>query len=422
MRRRRFDTASSLAHWQELRSSSRVSGESYALFHGDAIDALRGMPDGSVNTCITSPPYWGVRDYEENGQLGAENSVDEYVKRLVDCFREVKRVLRPEGTAWLNLGDKYLNGVGTEGGRPPSLGWKRNKQLSLVPFRVALALQEDGWWVRNSLVWSKPNAMPISATDRLANQWEPVFLLTRDEYYFFDLDKIRVPHKTDDGVERLRAQNGLNKGKAAGQRDLRRWLNSPRHRATIDGVRDIGRRPNAPDPVELAAYLRSAAEAKGLSINKVALILDQPFERVRHYFRTDRIGSRLPPESTWEALKELLDLDAKYDEAMEIEYGDNIFRNHPNGRNPGDVHSFAVAAHSGDHFATMPLSLAKWCLSATLPEGGVCLDPFMGHGTSGEAALQMGGRFVGVDLVEGYVKEAAEKLKPYDEIKRSAAE
>src|SRR5262249_35732506 len=161
------------------------------------------------------------------------------------------------------------------------------------------ALQEDGWWLRNVTVWQKPNAMPSSVRDRLTNTWEPVFLLTRSERYFFDLDRIRVPHVTTDEVERRRAEKGRNNGKAKGQGDLRRWLNSPRHRATIDGLKTVRRRPNAPRATELAAYLRSHLERSGKSIRWVAEELDQPFERTRHYFRTDEIGARLPPEETW---------------------------------------------------------------------------------------------------------------------------
>jgi DNA modification methylase len=396
---------SALVKWSKVKALASHSSASYALYVGDAEQALAGLPDHCVDTCLTSPPYWGARDYDHPDQIGLEDELGDYIERLVAVFRQVKRMLTPYGTAWLNLGDKYLSGIGTVDGRPPAKGWRRNKQLSLVPFRVAIALQEDGWWVRNVVAWHKPNGMPISAVDRLSNLWEPVFLLSRNERYYFNLDAIRVPHKTNDGIERLRAENGRSNGKAKSKKELRKWLGSPRHRANIDGLKEIARRPNAPDCVELAGYLRKAAKRKGLDIRDVARILDQPFERVRHYFREDRIGSRLPPEQTWNELKELLDLDGSYEEAMAIEYGDNVFRNHPNGRNPGDVHSFAVAYVDGQHFATMPRKLADWSLRASLPKGGVCLDPFMGHGTTGHAALALGGRFLGVDVQGGYVDE-----------------
>lgn len=120
-----------------------------------------------MNTCLTSPPYWSARDYGHSGQLGLEDRAEDYVERLVKVYREVWRVLADDGTAWLNLGDTYLNGVSTVDGKPPPTGWRRNKQLSLIPFRVAIALQDDGWWIRNVGVWYKPNAMPSSVRDRL---------------------------------------------------------------------------------------------------------------------------------------------------------------------------------------------------------------------------------------------------------------
>jgi len=394
----------SAAPWSKVCRSADISGAQYALLLGDARVRLADLPKGSIHTCLTSPPYWSARDYEHPSQIGQEETVDEYVDHLVEVFRGVRRALRDDGTAWLNLGDAYLGGVGTVNGKPPAKGWKRNKQLALVPFRVAMALQEDGWWIRNAAVWHKPNAMPASVRDRLTNTWEPVFLLSKSERYFFDLDRVRVPHTTDDANERRRAQNGSSNGKAKGQAQLRRWLNSPRHRSTIDGLKTVTRRPNAPRAVELAVYLREALEDQGRSIRWVAQQLDLPFERTRHYFRTDEIGSRLPPHETWLRLKELLRLDDRYDEAMAVEVGDNIFRNHPRGRNPGDMLSVAVRGTDHPHFATMPRPLAEFCLRATLPRGGRCLDPFMGVGTTGHVAVGLGGRFVGVDVHESYLE------------------
>ena len=272
-----------------------------------------------------------------------------------------------------------------------------------MPFRVALALQEDGWWIRNAMVWHKPNAMPESVDDRLTNAWEPIFLLTKSERYFFDLDPIRVPHVTDDAIERRRAEGGRAEGKAKGQADLRKLLASPRHRATIDGVREIRSRPHAPASIELAAYLREALRKKGCDIKWLAAELDEPFERVRHYFRTDAIGSRLPPEETWLKLKNLLGLDGTYDNSMEVIVTDNVFRNHPQGRNPGDVFSITTSRTIEGHFATMPEALAQRCLSATLPRDGICLDPFMGLGTTGHVTHRLGARFIGIDLSKPYI-------------------
>lgn len=397
------------ATWKRIRKVASQSEERFALLHGDASSCLSKLPSESIHTCLTSPPYWSARDYEAEDQIGLENTIEEYVSRIVEVFRGVRRVLRDDGTAWLNLGDCYING--SMRGDPK---WQKNKQMGLIPFRVAIALQNDGWWIRNTLVWNKPNAMPASVGDRLTNMWEPVFLLTKQERYYFDLDSVRMPHKTDDKIERRRAEIGGANGKAKGQTELRKWLNSPRHRATIEGYREIRRRPNAPRATELAAYLRAAAERKGISIKALAEEMNQPFERVRHYLRTDEIGSRRPPESAWKDLKKILDLDDQYDEMMAIEIGDNVFRNHPKGRNPGDVQSFALTGGATDakgHFALMPDGLASWCLRASLPAGGICLDPFLGVGTTGRAAIAQGGRIVGVDVRKDFLDLAANGLR-----------
>ena len=384
--------------WDDTAVGASFLSDNFRLLEGDARTVLRSLPSNIINTCVTSPPYWKARDYAYGDQIGQEGTAKGFIDAIVGIFREVHRVLREDGTVWLNLGDTYLNGVGTKSGRPPTRGSRRNKQLSLIPFRVALTLEEEGWWVRNVAVWHKSNAMPESVDDRLSRSWEPIFLLTKSEHYYFDLDPIRVPHKTDDALERRRAERGKVSGKAKGKNELRRFLTSPRHRATIDGLKEIRRRPHAPESTELAAFLVLHMEKAGKNIRWVAAQLGEPYERIRHYFRLDKIGSRLPPEETWLKLKALLNLPGDYDAAMAVEVTDNVFRNHPKGRNPGDVLTIPTARGRVDHFALMPIELAEWCLKSTLPLGGISLDPFMGWGTTGEAALKMGGRFIGVDI------------------------
>lgn len=154
---------------------------------GDAATIIRSLPSASVDAVITSPPYFQLRDYGINGQLGLEANVDQWVDELQIAFRGLVRVLRPTGTVWLNLGDSYS--------RHPRYGAPA-KSLLLGPERVARALIEDGWTIRNKVVWAKTRAMPTSVEDRLACTWEVFYLLTRSKHYFFDLDAIRVPHRS----------------------------------------------------------------------------------------------------------------------------------------------------------------------------------------------------------------------------------
>lgn len=178
----------------------------WEIRQGDALEILRSIPAQSVNTCVTSPPYWGLRDYGVDGQLGLEPTPEEYVDNLVEVFREVKRVLRDDGTLWLNLGDCY-NGSGGAGGDYAPGGLKegqpkypgRNivtlkpKDLVGIPWRVAFALQADGWYLRSDIIWAKPNPMPESVMDRPTNAHEYIFLLSKSRQYYYDQAAIREP-------------------------------------------------------------------------------------------------------------------------------------------------------------------------------------------------------------------------------------
>lgn len=179
--------------------------ESVTLFHGSALDVTRAMPDGSVDCVVTSPPYFGLRDYGHEDQYGTEATPDEYIESMIGLYQEVRRVLTDEGTFWLNVGDSY-------GPRKNLLG---------IPWRVALALQDDGWTLRNDIIWAKPNAMPESVTDRLANRHEHLFLFTKSPRYWFDLDPIRKPHTSSPsraGANALRGQKAIRKsGPNSGQ-------------------------------------------------------------------------------------------------------------------------------------------------------------------------------------------------------------
>jgi len=174
------------------------------LHQGEVLDILRTLPDESVNCCVTSPPYWGLRDYGHSDQLGLERTPEEYVARMVEIFREVRRVLKPDGTLWLNLGDSY-NGSGGSGGDYNKGGLKegqpkyngRNivtlkpKDLVGIPWRVAFALQADGWWLRQDIIWHKPNPMPESVTDRCTKSHEYVFLMSKSAKYYYDNEAIK---------------------------------------------------------------------------------------------------------------------------------------------------------------------------------------------------------------------------------------
>jgi len=182
----------------------------YRIIEGDCIKGMKTLPEASVQTCITSPPYFGLRDYGNGDQIGLEETPDQYVAKMVEVFREVRRVLRDDGTVWLNLGDSYSAG-GRGGGQDGSIQqgnkgsvtgavfgtWKvegfKNKNLLGIPWRVAFALQADGWYLRQDIIWSKPNPMPESVTDRCTKAHEYIFLLSKSQKYYYDHDVIKEP-------------------------------------------------------------------------------------------------------------------------------------------------------------------------------------------------------------------------------------
>jgi len=191
------------------------------IFQGDVIDRLGELPEESVQCVVTSPPYWGLRDYGNDGQLGLEETPEKYVEKMVKVFREVKRVLKNDGTVWLNLGDSYASSIKgdnrtrEEKQKKSNLNKNKNPELDKsqyikqgtykvvhglkpkdlvgIPWRVAFALQADGWWLRQDIIWHKPNPMPESVTDRCTKSHEYIFLLTKSAKYFYDADGIREP-------------------------------------------------------------------------------------------------------------------------------------------------------------------------------------------------------------------------------------
>jgi DNA modification methylase len=219
--------------------------ETWQIIQGDA--RTLNLPDGSINMCVTSPPYWGLRDYGHEGQLGLESTPEQYVENMVEVFREVKRVLRDDGTLWLNIGDSYARNAGPEesklatthtigvgykrvaenGGAPkkknkPPEGLKP-KDLVGIPWMLAFALRADGWYLRQDIIWHKPNPMPESVTDRCTKAHEYLFLLSKSERYYYDAQSIKVAASQATLDRNKYGFNSAFKGQFAGSPVEERW-------------------------------------------------------------------------------------------------------------------------------------------------------------------------------------------------------
>lgn len=202
--------------------------ESVSLHHGDALDVAKALPAGGADCIVTSPPYFGLRDYGEPGQYGLEDSPVQYVENMRALFAELRRVLADDGTLWLNLGDSYYSGRGNPGPNAddrksvarrgwvravdrPGQTWAKPKDLLGIPWSVAFALRDDGWYLRNDNIWNKPNPMPESVNDRFSSKHEYVFMLTKSRRYWFDLDAVREQYEGDRDASRRSRSGNTNK-------------------------------------------------------------------------------------------------------------------------------------------------------------------------------------------------------------------
>lgn len=314
------------------------------LWVADCLDAMGYLPSGSINCCVTSPPYFGLRDYDVDGQIGVEPTPDEYVAKIVNVFRGVWRVLRDDGTCWLNLGDTYAaqrggtampaetlaGGVSGRGDKAAKRGREsaylphrnaasiglKHKDLIGIPWRVAFALQADGWYLRQDIIWHKPNPMPESVKDRCTKSHEYIFLLTKAARYYFDNQAIMEP-----------AQYGVQHANKTTS-----WGTNRKH-------------PNKAD------------------VHKYAFVGD------------NHTTSKMPDGS--------------------------------HGRNRRDVWTVTTKPYKGAHFAVFPAELIEPCILAGCPVGGVVLDPFCGSGTTGIVAIKHNRKVVLIELNPTYALDIA---------------
>lgn len=327
------------------------------FLHGDARDVLAMFPAGSIDCCMTSPPYWGQRTYSGGG-IGLEGDWPEYLECLLEVFAQVQRVLKPTGSFWLNIGDAYLN-----------------KALLGLPWRVALAMTDrQEWTLRNSVIWNKVKGGPDNAKDKLRNVHENLFHFVKspDGYFYY--------------VDAIRSKPGQTK-----------VVNGAIVSATgVSGVRY--RRQ-----IELSKVLSDAE--KGAAMQALEAILDDVRIGRLSDFRMIIRGEQRATHSDSERVS---------GRARELkEKGFYFLKYHPSGSKPGDVWDILPedTQKRKGHFAPYPEDLCKIPILATCPEGGVVLDPFAGTGTTGLVAFQLGRKSVGIDTSAEYLRVARERCR-----------
>lgn len=406
---------------------------------GDVVERLRELEPESVHCVVTSPPYWGLRDYGAHGQIGLEATPQEYVERLVQVFAEVRRVLRRDGTVWLNLGDSYAaQGGGKAPGvysdkraaeatweaprRPP--GGLKAKDLVGLPWRVALALQADGWWLRSDIIWAKPNPMPESVRDRPTNAHEHVFLLAKTARYFYDHAAVREPHTDTKSMVRFtpggRGKTAYATASAGPvgqpQRDSHGGLGFHPSGRNLRNVWTIATQPY-PDahfatfPEELARRCIAA----GTSERGCCRVCGAPWRRVVERSLRPRDMGR-PQAQRAVALASAAGLTDRHILALQAagvsDSGKARVTQDGFGKNTAEVIALAQEAKDalgGYHReflltapATIGLEPACRC-EAPEPVPCTVLDPFAGSGTTLAVARRTGRRAVGIELQQEYL-------------------
>src|SRR3990167_2398895 len=345
------------------------------ILQGDALEVLTTLKSESIDCVITSPPYWGLRDYGVKGQLGLEKTPEEYVAKMVEVFREVKRVLKKEGTLWLNMGDSYAGG-NFRYGTKDTLGYKqasnkgsrlgqethirpeipkglKPKDLVGIPWRVALALQADGWYLRQDIIWSKPNPMPESVTDRCTKSHEYIFLLSKNAKYYYDAAAIAEPLAYA-SVERLSQPN------------LENQVGSDLVPGKTNG--------------NMKSVSRESWNGSSFDKGKTG-----EMKRTRGYTK--------PYDG--QSTKDYAAGGAQDASATKARIVDGILSGDITTRNKRSVWTVTTKPFSGAHFATFPPDLIEPCILAGSKPGDTVLDPFFGSGTTGEVAQNYGRQRIG---------------------------
>jgi DNA modification methylase len=381
------------------------------LYRGDCLKILRRLPDASVQCCVTSPPYWGLRDYGVAGQLGLEPTPEAYVARMVEVFREVRQVLRDDGTLWLNIGDSYAASgpPGGQGKQRSNVGSKgvtlrlappgfKSKDLVGIPWRLAFALQADGWYLRSDIIWHKPNPMPESVRDRPTKAHEYIFLLSKSARYFWDAEAVRE-EQTGDICGRVPciASKMIGTGRESGYSSHEQRMNGHRSHIEIPG---------------------------GRNVRSVWTITPKPFKGAHFATFPPALVERCVKAGTSERgccphcgkpWKRVVEPTAEYKKMIVAQrgagdwfprsggYRDSTEGNKSNTRRNGSTSTCAA-------YQTLGFRQSCSCPAAE-PVPCVVLDPFIGSGTTAAVAKSLGRDCIGIDLQPKYLTMARARIK-----------
>lgn len=368
--------------------------ETNVIFHGDCVEEMKNLPEKSINMCMTSPPYWALRDYGVEGQLGLEPTFEEYINKLCDIFEEVKRVLRDDGTCWVNIGDTYGgSGAGTWQNKPQDAkskevyalpygkssvskmrGTPMDKCLLMIPMRFAIEMVNRGWILRNTIIWHKPNCMPSSVRDRFTVDFEYIFFFSKNKRYFF----------------KQQLEKTLTKDNIVRDRDTTKLNNTP-GRSRMGGLKtndyDMKNKRTTwtipPKPFSEAHFAVYPEE-----------LCETPIDSSCPEFMC--IKCEKPREKIIKSEQVKTESDYRRD-------GRGIMGRSENQHG-------GLSGYKKTLFKQVGYTDCG-CNSGFI--GGIVLDPFFGAGTTGLVALKQRKRFIGIELNSEYIEIANKRLKPY---------
>lgn len=447
------------------------------ILHGDVLDRLKDIPDETVDTISTSPPYLGLRDYGVEGQLGLEPDFRDYLKKLYLIMDELKRVLKKTGTCWINLGDTYGSHRSNEESlaigfekqeREPLKGYEKSRLG--IPERFYIHCIDDGWIARNHIPWYKANSMPSSIKDRFTNKWESIFFFAKEKKYYFNLDAVRIPTLTDskpfnvrvrdnitgraqmklgdqawtateeemekynrDGTRKMlevggQTTQGIHRNREKGKEDWKKQDNVVMGNGRIDPTKkNFNKRYKESKYIESMSLQYSNAPDRikekrldGVD-HEVGLGTIENFDGIERFGtgkwqrHYDKDGNCLGcgKHYTKHQVTNRAQGSANRDERQKDDY---VWCN-SKGKNPGDVFFINPRPFPDAHFATFPPELPEKIIKCACPEGGTILDPFLGSGTVALVAEQLNRKWIGIELSGEYIEICKKRLERYNSLR-----
>lgn len=363
-------------------------------YNEDCNTTMSKMKENFIQSIITSPPYFNLRDYGNDNQIGIENNFNDYLNNLLKVFNNAHRVLKDDGIIFVNIGDTYAN---------KKIGNIKRKTLIGIPDRFKIMMIDKGWICRSDIIWHKPNAIPSSAKDRFVNDYERVFMFTKNEKYKFNTQYEERKTKISKKTNKIKESKYLNDDQ---EKQVRQGMNKKR------GLKLIEKRNHLPEHLFFVNFLRSRTTAKDLFNN----VEDIKLSTIEHWFRKDLGGFSYPKLKDWNKVKDFInDWSNDFDNidlglsSIDYEF-DDINKNSNKGRIKRSVWSINTKPSKEKHFAVYPEELIKTPILCSTEENDIVYDPFMGSGTTALVCNKLKRNFIGSEINLDYCNIANKRI------------